>query len=122
MNLAVMTSTATVEKLIQTNLMGTIYCCQQFYTPHVEEKRGAFINFSLAVALALKGESVYAASKAGVGAFVPFAREMADFNVRVNMYCSRMDSNRLVARHFRHADRKITGQQVIPKSFQASDV
>ena len=52
----------------------------------LRQKMGSFINFStIAVALALKGESVYAASKAGVETFSrTFAREMADFNVRVN--------------------------------------
>ena len=52
----------------------------------LRQKYGSFINFStIAVALALKGESVYVASKAGVEAFSrTFAREMADFNIRVN--------------------------------------
>lgn len=124
MNLAVMTSTATVEKLIQTNLMGTIYCCQQFAPLMLRKKRGAFINFStIAVALALKGESVYAASKAGVEAFSrTFAREMADFNVRVNCIAPGPIRTDLLRGISDTQIEKITGQQVIPKSFQASDV
>ena len=86
MNMAVTTDESTVQKLIQTNLVGTIYCCQLFAPIMLRQKQGCFINFStIAVALALKGESVYAASKAGVESFSrTFAREMADFNVRVN--------------------------------------
>ena len=86
MNMAVTTNESTVQKLIQTNLVGTIYCCQLFAPLMLRQKQGSFINFStIAVALALKGESVYAASKAGVESFSrTFAREMADFNVRVN--------------------------------------
>ncbi|MDA7487237.1 SDR family oxidoreductase, partial [Candidatus Pelagibacter ubique] len=86
MNMAVTTDEMTVQKLIQTNLVGTIYCCQLFAPIMLRHKYGSFINFStIAVALALKGESVYAASKAGVESFSrTFAREMADFNIRVN--------------------------------------
>ncbi|MDB3977596.1 SDR family oxidoreductase, partial [bacterium] len=86
MNMAVTTDESTVQNLIQTNLVGTIYCCQLFAPIMLRQKQGSFINFStIAVSLALKGESVYAASKAGVESFSrTFAREMADFNVRVN--------------------------------------
>ena len=64
MNMAVTTDESTVQKLIQTNLVGTIYCCQLFAPIMLRQKHGSFINFSsIAVALALKGESVYAASK-----------------------------------------------------------
>ena len=86
MNMAVTADKSTVQKLIQTNLVGTIYCCQLFAPLMLRQNYGSFINFStIAVTLALKGESIYAASKAGVEAFSrSFAREMADFNVRVN--------------------------------------
>ena len=63
-NMAVTTDESTVQKLIQTNLVGTIYCCQLFAPIMLRQKRGSFINFStIAVALAIKGEAVYAASK-----------------------------------------------------------
>ena len=57
MNMAVTTDEATVQKLIQINLIGTIYCCQLFAPIMLRQKNGSFINFStLAVAIALKGE------------------------------------------------------------------
>ena len=124
MNMAVTTYEATVQKLIQTNLVGTIYCCQLFAPLLLRQKQGSFINFStIAVALALKGESVYAASKAGVEAFSrTFAREVADFNVRVNCIAPGPIRTDLLRGITDTQIEKITSQQVIPKQFQKSDV
>ena len=124
MNMAVTTDESTVQKLIQTNLVGTIYCCQLFAPIMLRQKHGSFINFStIAVALALKGESVYAASKAGVESFSrTFAREMADFNVRVNCIAPGPIRTDLLRGITDAQIEKITSQQVIPKQFQKSDV
>lgn len=124
MNMAVTTDQSTVQKLIQTNLVGTIYCCQLFAPILLRQKQGSFINFStIAVALALKGESVYAASKAGVESFSrTFAREMADFNVRVNCIAPGPIRTDLLRGITDAQIEKITSQQVIQKKFQKSDV
>ena len=124
MNMAVTTDESTVQKLIQTNLVGTIYCCQLFAPIMLRQKQGSFINFStIAVALALKGESVYAASKAGVESFSrAFAREMADFNVRVNCIAPGPIRTDLLRGITDTQIEKITSQQVIQKQFQKSDV
>ena len=124
MNMAVTTDESTVQKLIQTNLVGTIYCCQLFAPIMLRQKYGSFINFStIAVALALKGESVYAASKAGVESFSrTFAREMADFNVRVNCIAPGPIPTDLLKGITNTQIKKITSQQIIPKQFQKSDV
>lgn len=124
MNLAVTTDEATVQKVIQTNLVGTIYCCQLFAPLLLRQKSGSFINFStIAVALALKGESVYAASKAGVEAFSrAFAREMADFNVKVNCIAPGPIRTDLLRGITDAQIEKITSQQVIPRQFEKSDV
>ena len=124
MNMAVTTDESTVQKLIQTNLVGTIYCCQLFAPIMLRQKQGSFINFStIAVALALKGESVYAASKAGVESFSrTFAREMADFNVRVNCIAPGPIRTDLLRGITDAQIGKITSQQVIQKQFQKSDV
>ena len=124
MNMAVTTDESTVQKIIQTNLVGTIYCCQLFAPIMLRKKHGSFINFStIAVALALKGESVYAASKAGVESFSrTFAREMADFNVRVNCIAPGPIQTDLLKGITDTQIKKITSQQVIPKQFQKSDV
>ena len=124
MNMAVTTDELTVQKLIQTNLVGTIYCCQLFAPIMLRHKQGSFINFStIAVALALKGESVYAASKAGVESFSrTFAREMADFNVRVNCIAPGPIRTDLLRGITDIQIEKITSQQVIQRQFQKSDV
>ena len=124
MNMAVTTDESTVQKLIQTNLVGTIYCCQLFAPIMLRQKQGSFINFStIAVALALKGESVYAASKAGVETFSrTFAREMADFNVRVNCIAPGPIRTELLRGITDSQIEKITSQQVIPKQFEKNDV
>ena len=124
MNIAVTTDKSTVQQLIQTNLVGTIYCCQLFAPLMLRQKQGSFINFStIAVALALKGESVYAASKAGVESFSrTFAREMADFNVRVNCIAPGPIRTDLLKGITDKQIENIISQQVIPKQFQKSDV
>ena len=124
MNMAVTTDETTVQKLIQTNLVGTIYCSQLFAPIMLRQKHGSFINFStIAVALALKGESVYAASKAGVESFSrTFAREMSDFNVRVNCIAPGPIRTDMLRGITDTQIEKITSQQVIPKQFQKSDV
>lgn len=124
MNLAVTTDESTVQRLIQTNLVGTIYCCQLFAPIMLRQKYGSFINFStIAVALALKGESVYTASKAGVEAFSrTFAREMAGFNVRVNCIAPGPIRTDLLKGITDTQIEKITSQQIIPKQFKKSDV
>lgn len=86
MNLALTTPPKSVQKIINTNLLGTIYTNQFFAPQIIRSGGGSIINFStIAVSIGLEGESVYIASKAGVEAFSrTFAREMSNFNVRVN--------------------------------------
>jgi len=124
MNMAVTTDESSVQKLIQTNLVGTIYCCQLFAPLMLRQKQGSFINFStIAVALALRGESVYAASKAGVESFTrTFAREMADFNVRVNCIAPGPIRTDLLRGITDTQIEKIISQQRIQQQCQKSDV
>jgi len=119
MNLAVTTPPNISQNIIHTNLLGTIYCCQQIAPLLLRNKVGSIINFStIAVALGLKGESIYAASKAGVEGFTrAFAREMADFNVNVNCIApGPIDTNLLKGITSTQIE-KIVSQQIIPKQF-----
>jgi len=124
MNMAITTDEGTVQKLIQTNLVGTIYSCQLFAPILLRQRYGSIINFStIAVALALKGESVYTASKAGVEAFSrTFAREMADFNVRVNCIAPGPIKTDLLRGISDIQIDTIVSQQVINKVFKKSDI
>jgi len=124
MNLAVTTPPSITQKIIQTNLVGTIYCCQLFAPLMLRNKNGRIVNFSsVAVALGLKGESVYVASKAGIEGFSrSFAREVADFNVRVNCISPGPINTDLLKGVTSGQIDKIVSQQIIPIQFQHSDV
>jgi 3-oxoacyl-[acyl-carrier protein] reductase len=124
MNLAVTTPPSMTQKLIQTNLIGTIHCCQLFAPLMIRRKAGSIINFStIAVALGLKGESIYAASKAGVEGFSrAFAREMADFDIRVNCVAPGPIKTDLLKGVSDEQIEAIVSQQVMPKIFQPGDV
>ncbi len=90
----------------------------------LRHKAGAIVNFStIAVALGLKGESIYAASKAGVEGFSrAFAREMADFNVNVNCIApGPIDTDLLKGVTSAQIDR-IVAQQIIPRRFKPDAV
>ena len=119
MNLAVTTPASVSQKIIHTNLLGTIYCCQLFAPLMLRGKAGSIINFStIAVALGLKGESIYAASKAGVEGFTrAFAREMADFNVNVNCIAPGPINTDLLKGITTSQIGEIVTQQIIPKQF-----
>lgn len=124
MNLAVTTPPSVAQKIINTNLLGTIYCCQLFAPLMLRGKQGSIINFStIAVALSLKGESIYAASKAGVEAFTrSFAREMADFNIQVNCIAPGPIDTSLLNGITSEQINKIVSQQIIPKQFKPDSV
>lgn len=124
MNLAVTTPPGVALKIINTNLLGTIYCCQIFAPLMLRNKKGSIINFStIAVALGLKGESIYAASKAGVEGFTrSFAREMADFNVKVNCIAPGPIDTSLLKGITAEQINKIVLQQIIPRQFTPDSV
>lgn len=124
MNLAVTTPQSIAQKIINTNLLGTIYCCQLIAPLMLRNKEGSIINFStIAVILGLKGESIYAASKAGVEGFTrSFAREMADFNVKVNCIAPGPIDTNLIKGITAEQINKIVAQQIIPKKFKPDSV
>jgi 3-oxoacyl-[acyl-carrier protein] reductase len=86
MNLALATPPATVQRVIETNLLGAINVSTLVGKWLVRRRTGRIINFStIAVPIALEGESVYVASKAGVEAFSRvLSRELAAHGITVN--------------------------------------
>ena len=119
MNLAITTPPKISQNIIHTNLLGTIYCCQLIAPLMLRNRTGSIINFStIAVALGLKGESIYAASKAGIEGFTrSFAREMADFNVRVNCIAPGPINTNMLNGITSEQIERIVSQQIIPKQF-----
>jgi 3-oxoacyl-[acyl-carrier protein] reductase len=124
MNLALTTPPATAEKIIKTNLLGSIYACQQFVPHMIRAKSGRVINFStIAVPLALEGESVYVASKAGVEAFTrTFAREVAGFGITVNCIAPGPIDTDLIKGVPEAKIQRIVDRQAIKRKFTPADV
>jgi len=124
MNLAITTPPLTTERVIRTNLIGTIYANQIFAPLLIRNKGGRIINFStIAVHLGLKGESVYVASKAGVEGFSRvFAKELAPFNVTVNCIAPGPIKTNLLKGISDEQIRNIVNNQTISQIMQPSAI
>jgi len=124
MNLVITTPPETVRRIIETNLIGTIFCCQAIAPALVKRGGGRIINFStLGVPLAIKGEAVYIASKAGVEGFSrAFAREMAPHGVTVNIIAPGPIETALIAKVPRDKIDDVVGRQLIPRQGEPEDV
>jgi 3-oxoacyl-[acyl-carrier protein] reductase len=86
MNHMLTTPTATMKKLWDVNVLGTMICCREAAKQMVLRKRGRIVNCgSVAVPWSLEGESVYTATKAAVEAWTRvLARELGEYGVTVN--------------------------------------
>jgi 3-oxoacyl-[acyl-carrier protein] reductase len=86
MNALLLTPGATVDRIVRTNLVGTILVARESAKLMLKSRFGRIVNFtSVAVPLALEGEAVYAASKSGVETFTRvLARELGPSGVTVN--------------------------------------
>lgn len=75
-----------VEKIVSTNLVGTIIQNRECLKRFVSQKHGNIVNISSIQGKAGSScNSIYASSKAGIiGLTMSLAREVAQFNVRVN--------------------------------------
>lgn len=124
MNLALTTPLETSKKLIETNLLGTIYMSQALGPLLVRNKGGSVINFStIAVTLGISGEAVYVASKAGVEGFTrAFAREMAGFDIRANCIAPGPIETGLIKGVAKSQISRIVSSQILPTQFSPSDV
>jgi 3-oxoacyl-[acyl-carrier protein] reductase len=75
-----------ITQVIQTNLIGTLLCCQQVVPCMMRQRSGCIVNISsVAAQKPGKGQSNYAAAKGGVEALTrALAVELAPRNIRVN--------------------------------------
>jgi len=124
MNLAITTPFSITEKVIRTNLIGTIFANQIFAPLIIKNKGGRIINFStIAVHIGLEGESVYVASKAGVEGFSRvFAKELAPFNITVNCIAPGPIKTNLLKGITNDQINKIVGNQIIRNTMDVSAV
>ena len=86
MNHALLTPASTVNRILQTNVVGTFLFCREMAKLMRRTKNGRIINFTtVAHPLNLEGEAIYAASKAAVESLTRIlARELAELKITVN--------------------------------------
>jgi 3-oxoacyl-[acyl-carrier protein] reductase len=86
MNHLLTTSVGSVEKLFNTNFLGTFLFIREVSKVMMKQKQGRIVNFStIATPLHLEGEAIYAASKAAVENLTQTAsKELSPFNITVN--------------------------------------
>lgn len=86
MNHLLTTSVQSVEKLFNTNFLGTFLFLREASKVMMKQKSGRIVNFStIATPLKLEGEAIYAASKAAIENLTQTAsKELAPFNITVN--------------------------------------
>lgn len=82
---AIEDSVETMEDIIQTNLLGSIYTIKSVLPDMIERKNGTIINIlSVVTQKIFTGSSAYSASKSGLLAFTQVLREeLRDKNIRV---------------------------------------
>lgn len=82
---AIEDSVETMENIIQTNLLGSIYTIKSVLPDMIDRKRGSIINIlSVVTQKIFTGSSAYSASKSGLLAFTQVLREeLRDKNIRV---------------------------------------
>jgi 3-oxoacyl-[acyl-carrier protein] reductase len=86
MNSLLLTPADTARKIIETNFIGTFLMCREAARLMKKAPGGRIVNFgTVASALKLEGEAIYAASKAAIINFTEIAaRELAPFGITVN--------------------------------------
>lgn len=86
MNHSLLTPLKTVNKILNTNVIGTFLLCREAAKLMKKKKFGRIVNFStVATPLKLEGEAIYAASKAAIVSLTEIlSREFADYGITVN--------------------------------------
>lgn len=124
LNLTLFMTKSSIRQIIETNLLGTIYMSKQIAPLMIRNKKGFIINFStIAVPLAMKGEAIYVASKAGIEGFTrSFAREISAFNINVNCISPGPIKTDLTRGVEEEEINNLISQQLINKQFNLDDI
>lgn len=86
MNHALLTPASTVNRILQTNVVGTFLFCREMAKLMRKSDSARIVNFTtVAHPLNLEGEAIYAASKAAVESLTRIlARELGELSITVN--------------------------------------
>lgn len=86
MNHFLLTPTKTVQKVLNTNLIGTFNVCREAGKLMARQNYGRIVNFTtVAVPLNIEGESIYAASKSAIATFTKvIGKELAQYHITCN--------------------------------------
>jgi len=86
MNHSLLTPVSTLNKILETNVVGTFLFCREAAKLMKKHHYGRVVNFTtVAVPLKLAGEAAYVASKSAVQALTEvLAQEFAEFGITVN--------------------------------------
>jgi len=76
----------TIDKCLDLNIKGYLYCSQQAALKMFSKKKGCIINMSsVSSKLAVPGQSVYSSTKGAVNSMTQtMAKELAPYGIRVN--------------------------------------
>jgi 3-oxoacyl-[acyl-carrier protein] reductase len=87
LNHSILTPVSTVQKILDTNVVGTFLFCREGVKLMERRRYGRIVNLgTVAVPMRLEGEAIYAASKNAVVAFTQIlAREVAELGITCNV-------------------------------------
>jgi 3-oxoacyl-[acyl-carrier protein] reductase len=115
MNAALLTPTATIDRIMAVNFRGTVIVCREAAKLMVRRRYGRIVNLgTVAVPMRIEGEALYAASKSAVVAFSQIlARELGPVGITVNVVGpSPIDTDLLRGVPTERIDRIVDGQAI----------
>ncbi|MEZ8967562.1 SDR family NAD(P)-dependent oxidoreductase [Vibrio breoganii] len=112
------------KNVFSTNFFGTFLLTREVSKVMMKRKNGSIVNYTtVAVALDLAGEAVYAASKAAVESFTrTSAKELGEFGIRVNAVGPTPVYTDLVRNIPKNKLEELLEQQIIHRFGETEDV